>query len=82
MVNGVVIYYISKIIWYEGLKRMDINKAIALAMTAPGFSLFFAFIFLKETPTIYHFTGLIILSIGVYFTTRKPASETLKTPPI
>ena len=80
--NGIIIMYISKILWYEGLKRLDISKATALAMCSPGIGLIFAILLLKETPSLYQLSGLIILSIGAFFIIRKTASTHLKTPPI
>ncbi len=37
--TGLILLGVGKIIWYEGLARLDISKAISLGMTFPLFSL-------------------------------------------
>lgn len=67
LANGVLIYAVSKIFWYESIKRIDISKAILISVGAyPAISLFFAFLFLKEIPTTFQVIGLIIILFGVY----------------
>lgn len=73
--NGLGMMFISKILWYEGLKRLSLTKATALTMSYPIFTLLFAAIFLKELPTAYQLVGLTIIMIGVYLTTAKPAAK-------
>lgn len=70
--NGVVIMFISKVLWYEGLKRIDITKAIPIAMSFPAFSILFLYIFVQEMPTIYQWSGLLLTMIGVGLVTYKP----------
>ncbi|KKP36367.1 MAG: hypothetical protein UR27_C0021G0038 [Candidatus Peregrinibacteria bacterium GW2011_GWA2_33_10] len=66
-VNGILISAISKIVWYEGLKRIDISKAILLSIGGyPAISLIFAIIFLKEIPTLQQIMGFAIIIFGVF----------------
>lgn len=58
---------LAKIIWYEGFKRMDITKAISIAMTYPAFSLVFAMIFLKEVPNVYQMAGMALILLSIIF---------------
>lgn len=71
IIFSIILVIIAKIFWYKGLKTLEISKAIALSTISPGISLTFAIIFLREIPTIYQITGLIIIVLGVYFLTGK-----------
>lgn len=67
LANGILIYGLSKILWYEGIRRIEISKAILISMGAyPAISLLFAFLFLHEIPTIFQIVGLIIILFGIY----------------
>lgn len=77
--NGFVLLGISKVIWYESLKRLDITKAIMLAMTFPLFSLVLLVTYFGETITWYQWIGVIIMMIGVYFTVKRPSTDITKT---
>ncbi|MBI4231662.1 DMT family transporter, partial [Candidatus Peregrinibacteria bacterium] len=69
--NGIIIFAISKMLWYRGLKLLDVSKATTLSMSYPAISLLLAVIFLKERPTIYQLLGLIIIMSGIYLTVHK-----------
>jgi drug/metabolite transporter (DMT)-like permease len=70
LVNGLLIGWFTKIIWYEGLKRIPITKAAALNMTFPLASLFVLFFIFHEQPTILQAIGILIMFIGIYFTVK------------
>lgn len=63
---SIFILVLSKTFWYEGLKRLDLGKAVYIVHASPAFSLLFAFVLLREIPTIYQFTGFIVTILGVY----------------
>ncbi len=71
LINGILVFAIAKSLWYEGIRRIDISKAISIGISAPAFSLIFAMIFLKEMPNIYQLTGFVLVIAGVYIVTRK-----------
>lgn len=72
LLNGVFIYHLSKILWYEGIKRIDISKAIPISVGGyPAFSLLFAILFLKEIPTIYQLAGFMAVIAGIFILIRK-----------
>lgn len=73
--TGLVLLGIGKIIWYEGLKRLDISKAISLAMTFPLFSLIVLIGFFKEIPSTFQWMGILIMVIGVYFSVKRPSTD-------
>ena len=72
LANGVLIYAVSKVLWYESIKRIDISKAVLISIGVyPAISLFFAFLFLGEVPTIFQAAGLIVILLGIYKITEK-----------
>lgn len=78
-VSGVMIYCISKLLWYEGLKRIDITQAIGISTAMPAISFLFAMLFLKETPTSYQLLGLFLTIIGLLILTRKNHGKTVES---
>lgn len=71
LLSGILVMFISKIFWYEGLKRIEISEAVALGIPAPVFGFLYTIIFLKEIPTLYHVVGLMSIIIGVIIITKK-----------
>lgn len=71
LINGILIYALSKILWYEGLKRLDISKAVPLGIASPVFSIAYAYLFLKEIPTQQQLVGLFVIFAGIFILTRK-----------
>jgi drug/metabolite transporter (DMT)-like permease len=72
LITGFFIYHLSKLLWYMGIKIIDISKAIPISIGGyPAFSLLFAFLFLKEIPTLYQIIGFIVIIIGVFTLIRK-----------
>lgn len=70
---GFVVLGINKILWYEGLKRLDISKAISLSMSFPLFSLLILILFFKQVPTSSQWIGIFIMAIGVYISVKRPS---------
>lgn len=73
-INGVFIHGISKLLWFEGLKRLDITKAISIIIATPAFSFAYALFFLKEVPTVYQVIGLFVILAGLFVLTRPRVS--------
>lgn len=73
--TGLVLLGIGKVIWYEGLKRLDISKAISLSMTFPLFSLIVLIVFFKEKPSTYQWIGISIMALGVYFSVKRQSTD-------
>jgi len=71
LINGILIFTIAKTISFYGLKYLDITRVIPLLCSAVGFSLIFAFLFLKEIPTFYQILGLIFIVSGIFVITKK-----------
>ncbi len=68
--NGFILYSLSKILWYESLKRLDISKAVSLVMTSYFFS-FIILVFLGEKINLLQSIGVAIMTIGVIFSIRR-----------
>ena len=66
---------IQNIAWYEGLKRLDISKAVSLTMTFPLFSLLVLIAVFKEVPSITQWIGIAIMAIGVYFSIKRSSVD-------
>lgn len=75
VITGLFILGLNKIIWYEGLKRVDISKAISLGATFPIFSLLVLVYFFKETISIYQSIGIVIMAIGIYFSIKRKSVD-------
>jgi len=73
--TGLFLLGINKIIWYEGLKRLDISKAISLAITFPVFSLITLAVFFNEIPSIQQLIGIMIMGLGVYFSIKRKSTD-------
>lgn len=80
VVTGIFMMGISKVIWYECLKYLDISKAVSLVMTFPLFSML-GIVILDIEPTYTHtWIGFAITMIGVYLSIKRksvPAEQTL-----
>lgn len=70
-VNGLVLFGVTKLMWLEAIHRILISKAISLNAVSPLFTIIFAFLILKEIPTIGQIVGFISVSIGVYLLTKR-----------
>ena len=65
MVNGILLFGLSKIFWVESIHRISVTKASALGSIYPVFSLLFAWWFLKDMPTVWQLAAFIPLFAGV-----------------
>ncbi len=75
VLTGFLLLGLSKVLWYEGLKRLDISKAISLVMTFPLFSLIVLIAFFDEVPSIFQWVGIAIMAVGVYCSIRRPSTD-------
>ena len=71
IITGLFVLGLEKIIWYEGLKRVDISKAISLGATFPLFSLIVLIFFFNETISLFQAIGIVIMAFGVYFSIKR-----------
>lgn len=71
--NGLVYFGLSKIFWVEGIHRISVTKSSALNSVGPVFTLLFAFLILKNVPSLAQIFAIPPAILGVYLLTR-PAS--------
>lgn len=79
VINGFFMAFLSKIFWYQGLKRLDIFKATSIVMIFPLFSLIFLITFFGESINVQQWAGIIIMMMGVYFSVKRPSTDSGKT---
>ena len=68
--NGVIIFGFSKMFWIEGIHRISVTKANALSSLAPLFTLFVAWLWLHQIPTIWQVASLVPFFFGVLLLTN------------
>jgi len=71
LVNGVLMLGLSKIMWIEGIHRISVTKANALGSVGPLLTLFYAWLLLKDIPTIWQLLSLIPMAFGVILLSRQ-----------
>ncbi|MFH1545780.1 MAG: DMT family transporter [Patescibacteria group bacterium] len=70
VINGCLLFGVSRIFWIEGIHRISVAKAISLNTFAPVFALIYAFFFLHEIPTVWQLMGLPLVIIGAILIVR------------
>ena len=70
VLNGVLIFVISKVLFVEALNIAPITKILALISIMPIFTLLFAYIFLGEVASIRQLLGIIPIVFGSYLITK------------
>ncbi len=69
LINGAIIFGVSKIMWLEGIHRIAVTKALALSSVSPLFTLIFAWLLLHQTPNAWQLASLIPMVFGVFLLT-------------
>lgn len=69
-INGVIFLGFVNTLWYIGLKKIQISKAVFLLMTYPIFSLIFLVLFFKEIPNFFQVIGVFVVVTGAYFSSK------------
>ncbi|RIL11142.1 MAG: hypothetical protein DCC75_02905 [Proteobacteria bacterium] len=75
LINGLLLFGLTKIWWLEAIHRINISKAIALGAVSPAFTLLFAYLMLDEVPTWWHLIGFVPMLIGVWLLTSNSRSQ-------
>ena len=77
LLNGLVLFGFTKILWVEGIHRISVTKANALSSINPLVTLLFAWLLLSNVPTVWQIlslapmiSGLILLGIN-----KRPVEE-------
>ncbi len=70
LLNGIVIFGISKIFWVESIHRMSVTKAIAISGLNPIFTVLFAWIIIHQAPTYTQLLSLPFLILSIMILTN------------
>ena len=65
LINGILIFGLSKLFWFECIHRISVTKAILLQSMAPFLTLVFAWLMLSQAPTIWQLFSLPLFLVGV-----------------
>jgi len=74
LVNGVVLFGITKLLWIESIFRIGVTKSISLSSVSPIFTLIFAYLIFHDEPTFVQIIAVPLSVVGVYLLTR-PATH-------
>jgi len=69
LINGLLIFGLSKLFWIEAIHRISVTKGNALNSMTPFLTLIIAWIFLKQSPNLWQLVSLIPLVAGVLLLT-------------
>lgn len=71
---------IAKLLWFEGLKRLDVSKSTAIVIAGPAFSLVYAVALLHEIPTLYQLAGMLIIIAGLFILIKQKVETPASSP--
>lgn len=72
-INGFLVFAISRILWLETIKRIDVSKANSINAIVPALALLYAFLLLQEIPTWEQTLGVLLTFVGTFFLFEKRA---------
>lgn len=70
LINGIVVFGISKILWVEGIHRMSVTRAIAISGLNPIFTVLFAWLLIHQLPTASQLFALPFLIVSILILTN------------
>jgi drug/metabolite transporter (DMT)-like permease len=80
LLNGVVIFGVSKLFWLEGIHRMPVTKAIIMQSMTPLLTLLFAWFLLSQAPTVWQLSSVVPLLLGVILLTGQFRIKKIRNP--
>ena len=70
LLNGIVIFGLSKILWVESIHRMSVTRALAVNSLNPAFTVLFAWFLLHQVPTYVQLLSLPFLIASILVLTN------------
>lgn len=70
LINGVIVFGLSKTLWVEAINILPVTKAIALGSAVPFCTMTLAWFILHEPPTLIQFSALIPMIFGTLLLTN------------
>ena len=74
LLNGVLALGLSKVLFLESLKRLEVSKTIAMGAAAPAVTMTAAYFILNEKPDILQLLGLVLVVSGISIMITKSRS--------
>jgi len=74
LINGFLLFGLSKVLWLDGIHRISVPKANSLGSMAPLLTLFFAWLILKQAPTLYQLLAIFPILVGVSLLSKQSRS--------
>lgn len=74
---GLINSVIGKILWFKGLKNLNVTTGVSLLMTFPLFSVLLLWLSNTETISMKQLVGIGIMLAGVYYALRLTPGKTL-----
>lgn len=78
LVNGIIMFGFSKILWIEGIHRISVTKANALSAVTPLLTLLFVWIILHHAPTAFQLVAFIPMFFGVVLLSKGKQAKKLE----
>jgi drug/metabolite transporter (DMT)-like permease len=69
LINGLVLFGITKLLWLETIHRLEISVALAISAVAPFFTLLYAYLLLGDVATSAQLWGLVPTVLGIVLLT-------------
>ncbi len=69
VINGFLLFGLSKLMWIEAIHRIPVAKGVALSSLNPFLTLLISWLILKEVPNAWQFLSLVPLIFGVLLLT-------------
>ncbi len=70
LLNGIVVFGISKILWVEAIHRMSVTRAMAIGGLNPIFTVLFAWLLMNQIPTLSQLLALPFLIFAILILTN------------
>ncbi|MFH0770544.1 MAG: DMT family transporter [Candidatus Peregrinibacteria bacterium] len=70
VINGILLFGLSKILWIDGIHHIPITKAISLESMTPALTLLVAFFALGEPIMKYQILGFVPIVLGIWLLMR------------
>lgn len=68
---------VAYLVYFTLIRRYDVSQISGMFFLVPALSVIFSFLLLHETNSIYTYTGLALISLGIYTGSRRGSGEEL-----
>lgn len=75
VLTGVLVFFVSKLLWVEAIHLLPITKVNALFAFAPLMTMALAYWLLAQTPTLHQLIGIGPILLGSFLIMQKPSKS-------